>query len=136
MPPQIEQFVPFFHTRDLEQTSYFYEKLLGLPLVLDQGACHIFQVSDTAFIGFCQGGTAVGDTSGTISGTMITLVSHDVDGWHRYLVDQGVAIEKAPSLNERFNIYQLFVRDPNGYLVEIQTFLDPAWPEVTAVNRP
>jgi hypothetical protein len=29
------------------------------------------------------------------------------------------------------NIYHCFLRDPNGYLIEIQRFLDPAWPRPT-----
>lgn len=62
------------------------------------------------------------------SGVILTLVSNDVDGWHDFLVEQNVAIEKPPTHNEAFHIYQLFVRDPNGYLIEIQTFLDEAWP--------
>ena len=59
---------------------------------------------------------------------ILTLVCEDVDGWYDYLQEKGVAIEKAPSFNEKFNIYHIFFRDPNGYLLEIQRFLDPAWP--------
>jgi catechol 2,3-dioxygenase-like lactoylglutathione lyase family enzyme len=39
-----------------------------------------------------------------------------------------VAIEKRPTMNTTYNIYHFFMRDPDGYLVEIQRFLDPAWP--------
>jgi len=59
---------------------------------------------------------------------ILTLVSDDVDGWGEYLQKEGVAIEKHPQLNPAFNIYHLFVRDPDQRLVEIQRFLDPAWP--------
>ena len=38
-------------------------------------------------------------------------------------------MEKPPTYNPTYHIYHLFVRDPDGYLVEIQTFLDPAWPK-------
>jgi catechol 2,3-dioxygenase-like lactoylglutathione lyase family enzyme len=52
-----------------------------------------------------------------------------VDVWHAYLAERGVAFEKAPALNARYNIYNCFFRDPDGYLLEIQAFLDPAWPK-------
>jgi catechol 2,3-dioxygenase-like lactoylglutathione lyase family enzyme len=39
----------------------------------------------------------------------------------------GVEITKPPTYNERYQIYHLFARDPNGYLVEIQRFEDPRW---------
>ena len=35
---------------------------------------------------------------------------------------------KEPVMNATYNIYHFFMRDPDGYLVEIQRFLDPNWP--------
>lgn len=122
--PPIDQQVTFLSTADLEATAVFYEQILGLELVLDQGACRIYRVSDDAFIGFCAHLT----TAETSRGVILTLVSDRVDDWGRYLHARGITLEKEPQLNPRFNIYHLFVRDPNGYLVEIQTFRDPAWP--------
>ncbi|MDA0653066.1 MAG: VOC family protein, partial [Proteobacteria bacterium] len=54
--------------------------------------------------------------------------SDDVDNWYERLKAKGVAIEAPPSENARFNIYHFFLRDPDGYKLEIQTFRDPAWP--------
>lgn len=59
---------------------------------------------------------------------MLTLVSSDVDGWHRRLADRGVEIEAPPSLSAEFQVYSFFIRDPNGYVLEIQEFRSPAWP--------
>ena len=39
-----------------------------------------------------------------------------------------MTLEGSHRRNERFDIYNFFARDPDGYLVEIQRFLDPAWP--------
>ena len=60
MRPSIDQLVTFLYTRDLATTADFYERIIGLDLALDQGSCRIYQVSNTAFVGFCQTGTAVG----------------------------------------------------------------------------
>jgi catechol 2,3-dioxygenase-like lactoylglutathione lyase family enzyme len=121
--PTIEQQVTFLYTVDLGATAVFYQSVLGLPLVLDQGKCQIFRVSDDAFLGFCQHLDAARP-----EGVILTLVAADVDGWYDYLRQHGAPIEKPPTHNPTFNIYHLFLRDPNGYLIEIQRFLDPAWP--------
>jgi catechol 2,3-dioxygenase-like lactoylglutathione lyase family enzyme len=125
--PSIDQQVTFLFTNDLAATVHFYEEILALPLVLDQGSCRIYRVSNDAFVGFCA--RAAPEQP---DGIMFTLVTDEVDDWHAYLVEKGVAIEKPPTHNETYNIYQLFVRDPNGYLIEIQTFLDPNWPKAKA----
>ncbi len=127
--PAIEQQVTFLYARDLGETAVFYEQILGLKLVLDQGSCRIYASGGDAYLGFCQTLGQHMDAPPTASNVILTLVSSDVDGWYEYLVGQGVGIEKPPTLNEKFNIYHCFVRDPNGYLLEIQTFLDPTWPK-------
>ncbi len=122
--PSFDQQVTFLATNNLARTAPFYTQILGLRLVLDQGSCQIFQVSANAFIGFCEHLEFVKAAKGVI----LTLVSQEVDAWYAYLQSRSVAVEKPPQLNQRFNIYHLFLRDPDGYLVEIQQFLDPAWP--------
>ena len=114
--------VTFCYTTDFEATTHFYETLLGLPLALDQGACRIYRVRDGAFLGVCRR-----DKPPESDGIIVTLVTDDVDGWHARLVARGVAFEKPPAFNAKFNIYHCFLRDPNGYLLEIQRFDDPNW---------
>ena len=123
--PNIDQQVTFLYTRDLKRTAKFYEEVLGLALVLDQGSCRIYQVSKDGFLGFCQREEAPRKPVGVI----FTLVTSAVNEWYTYLAAQGVAFEKPPARNEAYNIYHCFLRDPNGYLLEIQQFLDPVWPE-------
>ena len=35
---------------------------------------------------------------------------------------RGVQFDKPPELNPKYAIYHCFLRDPNGYLLEIQRF--------------
>ena len=121
--PPFDQQITFLHTRDLEATARFYEDILGLPLALDQGDCRIYRVSQGGCVGFCRRAAAPEQPSGVI----LTLVTPDVDGWYRRLVDLGIAFEKPPALNPKYDIYHCFLRDPSGYLIEIQRFLDSAW---------
>ncbi len=121
MTPPIDQQVTFLYTNDLSATADFYERVLGLPLVLDQGVCRIYRVVGEAFLGFC---TREGRPVNT-DDVIVTLATTEVDAWHEYLTAHDVTIEKAPAHNETYNIYHLFARDPNGYLLEIQQFRDP-----------
>jgi catechol 2,3-dioxygenase-like lactoylglutathione lyase family enzyme len=125
--PTIDQQVTFLYTRDLAATAVFYEEVLELPLVLDQGSCRIYRVSGDALLGFCERE----ETPEKPSGVIVTLVTAEVDAWYGYLSDKGVEFEELPSYNPTYNIYHCFLRDPNGYLLEIQQFLDPAWPAAT-----
>jgi catechol 2,3-dioxygenase-like lactoylglutathione lyase family enzyme len=124
-PKPFEQVVFFIFVDDLERSSAFYGETLGLKMVLDQGACRIYQAAPNSFLGVCSHRKPPEDRSAVI----LTLVSDDVDGWSDYLLPFGLEFEKPPQLYEKFNIYHLFVRDPDGYLVEIQQFRDPSWPK-------
>lgn len=110
--------IMFFNTTDLRATATFYEGILGLRLVRDQGDCRIYEINPHAYIGFCQRETV------NTTGIIICLVTNDVDEWYLRLQSHHITIEKPPSLNPKYNIYHCFLRDPNGYLVEIQRFLD------------
>ena len=123
--PLFNQQVTFLYTRNLALSAHFYEEVLGLPLVLDQGGCRIYQVSSTGFLGICLSQNAPKKPEGII----VTLATSKVDDWYHHLSDQGVIFEKPPQHNPAYNIYHCFLRDPNGYLLEIQQFLDPAWPK-------
>ncbi len=108
--------------------------MLGLPLVLDQGVCRIYHVAGDAFVGFCTRATVLADDAHAPQSVILTFVTDAVEVvymWAQRLIDAGVTLEKTPQLNPTYNIYHCFVRDPNGYLIEIQHFLDPAWPAPT-----
>ena len=118
-----DQQITFLAVSDLERSSDLYGGTLGLPLVLDQGDCRIFRASSDGFIGICERPDA--PDSGAV---IITLVSKNVDRWHQTLVDAGVECDTPPQRNDTYNLYHAFYRDPDGHVLEIQTFLDPAWP--------
>jgi len=119
----INQQITFLYTPDLAGTSEFYEAILGLKIALDQGTCRIYRTATNAYLGVCTRSDVVVDPSNVI----LTLVTDDVDGWYEMLREKGVTIEEPPAFNPRYQIYHCFLRDPNGYLIEIQRFEDPRW---------
>ena len=130
--PPIDQQITFLHTHDLVKTADFYENILKLPLVVDQGSCRIYRVSRDGYVGFCER-AAMPDRPESI---IITLVTDDVDGWHRFLDGKGVVFETKPAENPVYKIYHCFLRDPNGYRIEIQRFLKRDWNRGEGQKKP
>ena len=119
----IHQQVTFLYTNNLEQSSAFYRDVLDLEFALDQGACHIYKLSPTSFIGVCS----LADRPTSPVGVTISLVVEDVDDFPRTLVGKGVRFERAPAYSEPFKVYSCLFLDPNGYRIEIQEFRDEKW---------
>lgn len=117
-----DSLITFGYTRDLEVTHRFYHELLELPMVLDQGTCRIYRVARTAYLGFCRM-----DKHPPRDSVMITLVTDHVDLWFQRIRQAGHEVLKAPAFNPDYGIYHCFVKDPSGYIVEIQRFEDPRW---------
>lgn len=111
--------IAFYGAPDLDATHRFYHELLGLPLYKDQGVCRIYEVPGGGMVGFCQHMKVAIEGKSPI----ITFLTDDVDGVYAHLEEAGVHADYPPKENPRYNIYHFFVRDPNGYAVEIQRFL-------------
>lgn len=118
-PMRARSLITFCYTDNLSVTDKFYQGVLGLPLVLDQGTCHIYCVTEGAYIGFCRR-SAVGIDHDDL---ILTLVTDDVDGWYERLKASGATVVEPPRTDERLGIYHFFARDPNGYRLEFQRFL-------------
>ena len=116
--------ITFLYYQDLAVARQFYEQLLGLALVEDQGWARIYQVSPGAFIGI------VDEAHGSLktqpeNAVMITFVVDDVPGWYAYLQKQGVTIRREYGRSEEIQIEYFFVEDPGGYVIEFERFLKP-----------
>jgi predicted enzyme related to lactoylglutathione lyase len=116
-----EQLITFLPSNDLQRTTDFYQSVLELSLVRDQGDCKIFRVSPAGLIGFCSRSELPSPAKSII----LTLITDEVDEWFEKLVKAGAQVEKPPTHNLKYTIYQAFVLDPNGYRIEIQRFDDP-----------
>ena len=110
--------VTFLPAADLVATDAFYAGMLGLPLVRDQGVCRIYATAPGAYVGFCDRGYAVPERYRVV----LTLLLDDVEGAFARLRDVGAEVVSDPAHSERFAAVTAFVRDPNGYLLELQRF--------------
>lgn len=123
MKPQINQTIIFTYTDDLIKASEFFRDILELDFVVDQGACHIFRLTDESYIGVCS----LPDRPKEKAGVTITLVSSDVDGWYRFLTSKGIEYVEEPAHSPEFNVYSSLFLSPHGYRIEIQKFDDTKW---------
>ncbi len=118
--------ISFRPVADLAASRDFYERDLGLTVVRDQGVCLIFRVTQGGYVGLCQAGYDSRTQALPVDDRIITtLVHEDVEGVHQRLRALGADLDGPPRHNPRFGITQFFVRDPDGYRVEIQRFDEP-----------
>lgn len=122
-PIPVDALVTFVFAPDLDAAHAFYHDAAGLELALDQGPCRIYRVAAGGYLGVCSH-----DDHAPSDGVIVTLVTNDVDAMWQRLVDHGVDTDGAPRMNERFGIYHFFTRDPAGWRVEVQRFVDPPLP--------
>ena len=120
--------IVFLYCGDLGETGSFYEDLLGLELVVDQGSCRIVRVAGSGggYLGYCERRGGESAAAGLIL-TFVVPTIEEVDAWHIDLVEKGVKIQEPPRWNPRFGIYHFFFSDPDGYKLEIQSFEDRNW---------
>lgn len=116
--------ITFFYYNDLAEAARFYEDLLGLELVEDQGWARLYRVSERAFFGIVDGAKGYHPVRKENS-VMLTLVTDDVERWYEALSDAGAALETSIQVHEDIGVKGFFLRDPGGYVVEIQSFLNP-----------
>jgi catechol 2,3-dioxygenase-like lactoylglutathione lyase family enzyme len=117
--------ITFLKTNDLEKTTFFYTEIMDFRLTLKQAECRIFQICENCYLGFCLTESETGSDE-----IVITIEMQDVDGFYEYLVSKDVHIKVPPRHNDKYLIYQMFLHDPNGYLLEIQRFQDPDWKSI------
>lgn len=119
--------VTWVYTNDLDGTARFYAETLGFDMVLDQGLCRIFRAAPHAFVGVCQVRPGRWVEPKGVVVTFVLPAPDAVDAWHAKLVANGAKPEGPPFHSETFNVRAFFLLDPNGYRLEFQAFLDPAW---------
>ena len=129
--PAIDQAITFLYADPVEPSWAFYEDVLGLALVQDQGSCRIYEAAchgRRAYLGICRArAPRAGENPRAVGGVVFTFVAQDVDGWYRALRARGVEIPAPPALSETYRVYHFFLKDPAGYTLEFQRFDRPDW---------
>lgn len=130
MPTSFDQQITFLYAEDPAPSWRFYEEVLGLALVQDQGSCRIYAAAPgaRAFLGVCRArGPRVTDNPRVQGGAVVTFVAQDVEAWHARLTGAGIDTATEPAFSEAYRVTSFFFRDPAGYTLEVQRFERPDW---------
>jgi len=119
----VDGFITFLKTALPAETRQFYGGVLGLEIALEQAHCWIYRTAPGAYLGFCESD----ERTPSPERTVLTLVTQEVAAWHAKLTEGGVETDGPPRENPTYLIEHFYATDPNGYLVEVQRFLDPRW---------
>jgi len=118
--------ITFLTYENLEVGDYFYRRVLGLPLIEDQGWARVYRIHGSAHVGIVE--ARRGPVEAPVgSGTLISIVVEDVDAWYEHLKNEAsIEIIAPPSMVADIPVTSFFLKDPGGYSIEIQAFTDTA----------
>ena len=120
----IQATVFWLYYRDLEAIQEFYEAVLGVQMVVDQGWAKVYPVSSTGFIGFVDGERGLHEATDEKAVT-VSFFTADVDAWFEHLRAWGEMELRTPEISGEGDFVRTFVGyDPEGYFLEWDTFLD------------
>jgi catechol 2,3-dioxygenase-like lactoylglutathione lyase family enzyme len=111
---KVKRIVSNAATSDLDKASAFYEKVLGLEVLMDLGWIRTYGSSAQMTI-------QVSVMSEGGSGTAVPDISIEVDDVEEALMrvrKAGIAVEYGPA-TEPWGVRRFFVRDPFGKLINI-----------------
>mmetsp|Transcript_102307 Transcript_102307/g.312914 ORF Transcript_102307/g.312914 Transcript_102307/m.312914 type:complete len:333 (-) Transcript_102307:331-1329(-) len=125
--------ITFVYSKLWDESRHFWGKVMGLRVRADKGSVVFYELPGTASsLGVVKQGVSAAQVppcSAAQCGrdcVMLCLVVDDVQHWFERFGTCDYTCEQPPTINTHFGIHNLLVRDPDGYLVELQQFLDPA----------
>ena len=117
-----EKLITFLYYVDLPRAMAFYENVMGLKLVIDQGWSKIYEVTSSGYIGLVDQARG-SHRAHPVKPVQICMRVAGVDAWHRYLLDEGITITNGPRDVPDLKIRAFVFNDPEGYQIEIQSVM-------------
>ena len=114
--------ISFLYYKNFEKAKLFFEEILGLDLVMDQGFAKVYRISNTSFVG-CVKKTEGSIDSTNRGGSLISLCTHDVEFEYDRIKKYRLPYLSDLKEIERIPLKSFFFKDFEGYDFEIQEFL-------------
>ncbi len=120
----VQATVWWLYYHDLDVMQRFYEGLLGVELLVDQGWAKVYQVAGSGFIGLVDGERGLHQATEQ-KGVTISFFTGEVDRWfERAAAWPGFEL-RTPEVTHESERVRVFVGyDPEGYFLEWDTFLE------------
>lgn len=126
-PPglSIRATVLWLYYKDLGAAQLFYEKRLGFELVVDQGWAKVHRTSASGFVGLVDEARGMHRAS-VKKGVTASFLTNALDRWFEHVKTQGLFELRTKAIYEdEEKRYRAFIGyDPEGYYLELDTFLD------------
>lgn len=116
--------ITFFCTQDLPRSERFYGGTLGLKLAMRTPTAVVWHVADGAYFGMTAG-PGREPKAGAALLDLVVRTKDEVSEWHRRITADGWKTD-GPPRPMHDGMTGFFATDPDGYLVEILHFANPA----------
>jgi predicted enzyme related to lactoylglutathione lyase len=112
----VRRIVPDLHAEDPAASRSFYEQVVGLEVVMDQGWIVTFAAPEDRGVQLSVMGA---DASAPVAPD-VSIEVDDVDAAHAAAVARGDEVVH-PLTDEPWGVRRFFVRDPSGKIINILT---------------
>jgi catechol 2,3-dioxygenase-like lactoylglutathione lyase family enzyme len=113
----------WLYYKDLAAAQQFYEEVLELDLLVDQGFAKVYSSSQTGFIGLVDEAQGLHHFSEEKAVT-VSFFTDNVEGWFSHLKAKGVEFHTNSIEIESNAVEYIVVYDAGGYFLEFDQFLD------------
>ncbi len=117
--------ITFLYYRDLAGAMAFYERILGLEQVIDQGWSKIYRIAGRAHIGLVDEARGMHKWAEHKT-VQVCIRVPDVDAWYDWARSQDVNGLTVPRDGHELGIRAFVFNDPEGYQIEVQSVLASA----------
>lgn len=118
----VQATVLWLYYDELEPIERFYEGLLDVGLLVDQGWAKVYQAAGTGFVGLVDGARGLHQPT-TDKGVTVSFFTPDVVAWFERASGLGVELRTPEITSESERVSVFVAYDPAGYFLEWDTFL-------------
>ena len=115
--------ITWLYYKDLPRMQTFYEEVMGLRLVVDQGWAKVYQGSRTGYIGLVDERRGM-NRSTESKAVNVSFIVDDIDGWFGYARQRALFPLRSEHVSDDDEgRYRAFIGyDPEGYFMEFDIF--------------
>lgn len=114
--------ITFLYYKEFELAKSFFQEVLKLEKIMDQGFACVYKINDKAFIGCVKKKEGSIDSSNK-GGALVSLTVDDVETLYNEFQKYNLPYLSDLSIIERIPLKSFFFKDYEGYDYEIQEFI-------------
>ena len=117
----IQGTICWLYYQDLGEARSFYQNLMKLELLVDQGFAQVYASSPCAFIGLVDAAKGLHGFSEKKS-VNVGFITDQVEEWYQYLLKKGLKMRGPLDEAEKGRVRAFVTFDVGGYYLEFDTF--------------